>query len=107
MLENESDTETPRDESGKDGWSINNRGYIQGGFDTPIFLKAKQRFNSIRTQNRVREKREKKEKLLNAAIPLLVKAQIQAQNHYIQPVAIFGDPGFNRPTPHPIKEQNA
>lgn len=33
----------------QDGWSMDKRGYIQGGYDTPIFLKAKRIFNSRKT----------------------------------------------------------
>lgn len=35
----------------RDGWSVNPRGYISGGSeDTPVFLEAKQKFNSARTR---------------------------------------------------------
>lgn len=39
-------------EETRDGWGVNERGYIQGGFDTPIFLQAKQRFNRLRTDKK-------------------------------------------------------
>lgn len=34
------------------GWSVDNRGYIHGGFDTPLFEKTKQRHNSRLTSRR-------------------------------------------------------
>jgi len=39
--------------TGPDGWSVDNRGYIHGGFDdTPVFLQTKQRFNSMKTASK-------------------------------------------------------
>lgn len=34
------------------GWAVDNRGYIHGGFDTPVFEKSKQRHNSRLTSRR-------------------------------------------------------
>lgn len=64
-----SDTETPHD-----GWGVNDRGYIQGGFDTPIFLQAKQRFNSDKTDRKYKEKKLKNARLVEQALPLLIDA---------------------------------
>lgn len=33
-------------------WSVDNRGYIHGGFDTPIFGQVKQKHNSRLTRRR-------------------------------------------------------
>lgn len=38
-------------------WSVDNRGYIHGGFDTPIFSKTKQKHNSRLTSRRNKIKR--------------------------------------------------
>lgn len=37
-----------------DGWSVDNRGYIHGGFETPEFLKVKRQHNSRLTENKRR-----------------------------------------------------
>ena len=34
------------------GWSVDNRGYIHGGFDTPIFEQSKTKHNSRLTSRR-------------------------------------------------------
>jgi len=34
------------------GWAVDNRGYIHGGFDTPVFAKTKQKHNSRLTSRR-------------------------------------------------------
>lgn len=34
------------------GWKVDNRGYIHGGFDTPIFGSVKQKHNSRLTSRR-------------------------------------------------------
>ena len=39
------------------GWAVDNRGYIHGGFDTPIFEKSKQKHNSRLTGRRNRIKK--------------------------------------------------
>lgn len=88
--------------TGPDGWSVDTRGYIHGGFETPIFLKVKQRHNSMVTETkRVNKHREKENDELN----LLRQKLMGDPNHplynkkvqYIQPVATYGDPGFNIP----------
>lgn len=33
-------------------WSVDNRGYIHGGFDTPVFGKVKQKHNSRLTRRK-------------------------------------------------------
>ena len=77
------------------GWSVNPRGYISGGSeDTPVFLDVKKKFNAARTRQRNKIKRSSRYGLPSENDP----------RHYFQPVAIFGDPGFNKPEPHPIKE---
>jgi hypothetical protein len=75
--------ETPVD------WSVDNRGYIHGGFDTPIFGKVKHNHNSRLTRRKNK-----------------IKKSSQYGRQLIQPVAVFGNPGFNRPESHPIKENN-
>jgi hypothetical protein len=40
----------------KVGWTVDNRGYIHGGFDTPVFEKVKQKHNSAKTRKRDIEK---------------------------------------------------
>lgn len=73
----------------QDGWSVNPRGYISGGSeDTPVFLEVKQKFNADRTR-RMRESKTSPD---------------AKKRKYVQPVAVFGDPGFNKPKSHPIKE---
>ena len=84
MTESSSATEVARD-----GWSVNDRGYIQGGFDTPIVLQAKQRFNSQRTERRHQEKRKEHEKLIDRAIPLLIDAQRRLKPFYFRPSETF------------------
>lgn len=34
------------------GWKVDDRGYIHGGFDTPIFIRAKHKHNSRLTSRR-------------------------------------------------------
>lgn len=75
--------------TGQDGWSLDNRGYIHGGSEeTPIFQELKYRHNTLVTKQR------RKDKI----------SPVVSTPRYIQPVAVFGDPGFNRPKSHPIKE---
>ena len=97
-------------------WSVNPRGYISGGSeDTPVFLEVKKKFNAART----RLKNKNKKSLAYGIVPAdeiqrLSFSEIQSRvdkywkthdfQQYVQPVAIFGDPGFNKPEPHPIKE---
>lgn len=76
--------ETPRDD-----WSIDGKGYIHGGFDTPIFLQAKRKHNSQLTYRKQKIK---------------IKKYLAEPRKYIQPVVTFDDPGFNRPESHPVKE---
>lgn len=42
----------------RSGWSVDNRGYIHGGQDTPVFSRAKQKHNSRLTsrRNKIKEK---------------------------------------------------
>ena len=47
MTESASATATLRDD-----FSVDDRGYIHGGFDTPIFLQAKKNHNAMLTQKR-------------------------------------------------------
>ena len=35
-----------------DDWFVDNRGYIHGGFDTPVFAQAKQKHNARLTSRR-------------------------------------------------------
>jgi hypothetical protein len=34
------------------GWSVDNRGYIHGGFGTPVFEETKRKYNTARTRER-------------------------------------------------------
>jgi hypothetical protein len=60
MSDASSATETPRA-----GWSVDNRGYIHGGFDTPIFGIVKQKHNAART----RQKNKIKKSLTYGIVP--------------------------------------
>lgn len=92
MHENGSVTEIPRD-----GFSVDNRGYIHGGFDTPIFLEVKREHNSRITIARSEQKRKKYIKSSTYGLK-------PEDPRYIQAYARFGDPGFNRPQSHPMGE---
>lgn len=39
------------------GWKVDHRGYIHGGFDTPIFGRVKQKHNSRLTSRRNKTKK--------------------------------------------------
>lgn len=39
------------------GWSVDHRGYIHGGFDTPVFQASKQKHNSRLTSRRNKGKK--------------------------------------------------
>jgi hypothetical protein len=92
----------------QDGWSVDNRGYIHGGFETPVFMAAKRQHNSALTENKRANKRIERE---NDELNLLKQKLMGDPNHplynkrvqYVQPVAMYGDPGFNTPK----KESNA
>lgn len=80
------------------GWSVDSRGYIHGGFDTPVFLEAKRRFNSSKT----RRKRDSKPVTIIRAVTMIDPDGTKRK--YVQPFATYGDPGFNRPA---TKDSNA
>lgn len=94
-----------------EGWSVDSRGYIHGGFETPEFLKVKRMHNSRLTENKreIQALEALREKLRNRPTEeesqrILREKIMGSEPRYIQPVAVYGDPGFNHPTK---KDSNA
>ena len=65
------------------GWKVDDRGYIHGGFDTPIFGQVKQKHNSRVTANKHKRRREE-EHTAKLATTLIKVMEMPEMEHVIK-----------------------